>query len=159
MWDRLLLAIDQSDAGQAALSLAVGQGGQSRAGIVVFHVRERSPYLRVPPLETMAEARALADDAVSTLVSSGIDARAVVRSAGQHEVAELIAAAATTWACDAVILGSTRLTGLRRINGSGVRERLVRRTPLPVLVAPPALRCRTRLRTRHLQDRRAVDHR
>jgi len=148
MWDRLLLAIDQTDSGQAALALTLGTAAPGRVGVVVFHVRERSHYLRIPPLETMEEARAVADEAVAALTAAGIDARAVVRSAEQHHVARLIVEEAAAWSCDAVVLGTTRLRGLHRIGGSGVRERLVRRSSLPVLLAPPALRCSTRLRTR-----------
>ena len=87
MWDRLLLAIDESASGQAALSLAAGLAGTSRAGVVVLHVRERSPYQRVPPLETMCEAWELVDDAAEELAFDGLDACPVVRSAGQHQVA------------------------------------------------------------------------
>jgi nucleotide-binding universal stress UspA family protein len=159
MWDRLLLAMDQSDTGQAALSMAVGLAAASGAGVVVLHVRERSPYLQVPPLETMVEARALVGDAVAELGLDGIRAHPVVRSAGQHQVAGLIVREAATWACGAIVLGSTRLRGLRRINGTGVRERVIRSSPLPVLLAPPALQCRARMPARHAPDHRSVDHR
>ena len=159
MWDRLLLAIDQSTSGQAALSLASGLAGSSRTGVVVLHVRERSPYVQVQPLETMSEAWALVDDAVEELLLDGIDARPVVHSAGQHQVAGVIVGEAGRWSCSAIVLGSTRLRGVRRINGGGVRERVIRRSPLPVLLAPPALHCRTRMPARNERDHRSVEHR
>ena len=158
MWDRLLLAIDQSASGQAALSLATGLAASSRAGIVVLHIRERSPYVKVPPLETMHEAWELVDDAVEELHFDGIDACPVVHSAGQHQVAGLIVREAGRWSCSAIVLGSTRLRGVRRINGGGVRERVIRGSPLPVLLAPPPLHCRTRMPARHERDHRSVDH-
>jgi nucleotide-binding universal stress UspA family protein len=157
MWDRMLLAIDRSDSGQAALSLAAGLAGGSRTGVVVLHVRVRPANLRIPPLETMREAWELVGDAVEELAFDGIDARPVVRSAGHQEVADLIVREAAAWSCGAVLLGSTRLRGLRRINGGGVRERVMRRCALPVLLSPPALRCRPRLPARSDRDQESVD--
>ena len=159
MWDRLLLAIDQSPSGGAALSFAAGLAGSACAGVVVLHVRERQPSLRVPPLETLAEARALVADAVEELGRDGIAARSVIRSGEPHEVASTIASEAAVWSCDAIVIGSTRHRGLRRINGSGVRERLIRRTVLPVLLAPPALQCRNRLPVRRPPDHESVRNR
>jgi len=158
MWDRLLLAVDQSEAGQAALSLAVGLTEPGRSSVVVLHVRERPSSLRVPPLESMDEASALADEAVATLNRHGTTAWAVVRSAGQHRVADVIASEARAWSCDAIVLGSTRLRGLHRLNGSGIRERLVRRSALPVLLAPAALHLRTRLPTGPARGHHFLDH-
>lgn len=159
MWDRLLLAMDQFDSGQTALALAGGLATRSGASIVVLHVRERSPYMQVPPLETLAEARSLVDNAVTTLVRTGIDSHCVLGSAGQHLVARAIVEEAAAWDCDAIILGSTRLRGFRRIGGAGVRERVVRNSPLPVLVAPASLQCQRRLPKRHAIHHQSVDHR
>jgi nucleotide-binding universal stress UspA family protein len=159
MWDRLLLAIDQSASARAALSLAAGLATSSRSGVVVLHVRERSPYLRVPPLETMHDAWQLVEDAVEELGSDGIDACPVVYSAVEHQVAGVIVREAATWSAGAIVLGTTRQRGLRRINGGGVRERVVRSSPLPVLLAPPPLQCRARMPARHDRDHQSVDHR
>ena len=158
MWDRLLLAIDQSASGQAALSLATGLAAGSGAGVVVLHVRERSPQAKVQPLETMSEAWELVDDAAEELGFEGIEACSVVRSAGQHEVAGLIVREAAIWSCSAIVLGSTRMRGIRRINGGGVRERVIRRSPLPILLAPPALECRARMPARQASHHQSVDH-
>jgi nucleotide-binding universal stress UspA family protein len=40
------------------------------------------------------------------------------------------------WHCDAIVLGSRRLRGIERLSGRGVRERVVRLSPLPVITAP-----------------------
>ena len=156
MWDRLLLAMDQSESDQSALALAIGLAAPSRTSVVVLHVRERSPYLRIPPLESMDQARDLVDGAVGALLADGIDACGIVLSAGQHHVARLIATEAAAWSCDAIVLGTTRHRGLGRLNGTGIRERIVRRSPLPVLLAPPALRLRPRLPIRDVYDHESV---
>ena len=156
MWDRLLLAMDQFDSGQAALAMAAGLSSRSGAGVVVLHVRERSPCLRVPPLETMAEARAVVDDAVAELTGKGIRSWGVLSSSGQHLVARQIVAEAAESGCDAIILGSTRRKGIRRINAAGVRERVVRDSPLPVLVAPASLQISDRLPRSSVEVDRAI---
>lgn len=146
MWDRLLLAMDEFDSGQAALAMAAGLAARSGAGVVVLHVRERSPCLRVPPLETTEEAQAVVDDAVAALTAEGVPSCGVLSSSGQHLVARQIVTESVVWSCDAIILGSTRRKGISRINAAGVRERVLRESPLPVLVAPASLQVRDRLR-------------
>lgn len=146
MWERLLLALDQFDSGQNALALTSGLAARSGAGVVVLHVRERMQRMQVPPLETPVEAHELVDDAVRRLAGDGVDAYGLLTSAPQHRIAEQIVEQATAWDCDAVVLGSNRLRGIRRVGGSGVRERVVRASGLPVVVAPASLRLRSRLR-------------
>ncbi len=46
--------------------------------------------------------------------------------------------------CTGIVLGSLRLRGVRRLAGRGVRERVLRTSHLPVVVAPPALKCTRR---------------
>jgi hypothetical protein len=43
------------------------------------------------------------------------------------------------WLCDAIVLGTRRLRGLDRLSGRGVRERVLRLSPLPVIAAPTPL--------------------
>jgi nucleotide-binding universal stress UspA family protein len=158
MWDRLLLAMDRSESDQSALALAVGLAAPSRASVIVLHVRERSRCLRIPPLESMDQARHLVDDAVGTLLAGGTDALGVVLSADRQDVARSIVSEAAARSCAAIVLGSTRQRGLRRLNGSGIRERVIRQSSLPVLLAPPALHCRTRLPDATAPDPEPIGH-
>jgi nucleotide-binding universal stress UspA family protein len=136
--------------------MAIGMATRAGSTVVVLHVRERSPYLQVPPLETLAEARSLVDDAVTTLARAGVESCGVVRSAGQHLVARRVVEEAGAWGCDTIIVGSSRLKGLRRVGSGGVRERIVRGSALPVVVAPSAIKCRGRLSRRHVDGPLAV---
>ncbi len=139
MWKRLLLAIDQAVSGQAALDFTTGLAAGCGADVRVFHVREVSRSLRVPPLETVADAEELVDEALLHLQRRGVVAEGRhVTEPGWH-VAAQIAGEASRWGCDAIVLGSLRLRGLERISGGGVRERVVRLSPLPVVVAPTVL--------------------
>ena len=145
MWDRLLLAIDQFESGQAALDFTTGLATGSGADVEVFHVREMSKLARVPPLETVADAQLLVDEAVFHLRLASVGAEGRACSSREDTVASRIVEEASRWQCDAIVLGSRRLRGFNRINGWGVRERILRLSPLPVIVTPTPLlngRCR-----------------
>jgi nucleotide-binding universal stress UspA family protein len=136
MWDRLLCAIDQFESGQAAVGFATGLAEAYGTEVRVFHVRELSKWARVVPLESPAEADLLVDEAVFSLRFAGVGAQGRALSALEDHVAERIVEESLFWGCDAVVIGSRRLRGLGRLSGRGVRERLLRASALPVLVAP-----------------------
>ena len=71
-------------------------------------------------------------------------ATGIVCAAREDWVARMLVDLSVEQACEAVVLGSRRATGLRRLGGGRVRERVVRTSHLPVVVAPPGLRCSTR---------------
>lgn len=134
--NRLLLAIDRFDSGQVALVFAAQLATASGAEVTVLHVRERAVHPRVPALETPTDAQALVDEAVFLLGQAGIAAAGRVRSLRTDHVARSIAYESKDSGCDAIVLGSRRLRGIERASGRGVRERVIRLTELPVLVAP-----------------------
>ena len=144
MWDRLLLAIDKFDSGQAALDFTTGFAAASGADVRVFHARELSKCTRVPPLETAADARFIVDEAVFRLRLASIGAEGRACSAREEQVASRIVDEASQWRCDAIVLGSRRLRGISRLSGWGVRERILRLSPLPVIVTPQPLLIRKR---------------
>ncbi len=143
----LLLAIDQFDSGQAAIDFTIGFAGRSRSDVRIFHVRELSRFLRVPPMETAVQAEVLVDEAVQRLETAGVKAEGRVRSGRENDIGNLIVEEASVARCDAIVLGSLRLRGAQRIAGHGVRECVVQRSSLPVIITPTALSCR-RLTTR-----------
>jgi nucleotide-binding universal stress UspA family protein len=138
MWDRLLCAIDQFESGQKALGFAAGVASSNQASVRVFHVRELSKMARVLPLETPFEAEELVRDGVMNLGIMGVASEGRSCSALEDHVAKQIIQEARRWDCRAVVLGSRRLRGIGRLSGRGVRERILRASSLPVLVAPAA---------------------
>ncbi|MGO8825096.1 MAG: universal stress protein [Acidimicrobiales bacterium] len=138
MWDRLLCAIDQFESGQTALDLAAGVASASGASVRVLHLREVPKMARVLPLESPAEAEELVRDAVLSLQGRGIAVEGRSRSVLQDQVAQRIVEEARLWECQVVVLGSRRLHGFSRLSGRGVRERILRISTLPLLVAPAA---------------------
>ena len=108
----------------------------SKADVRVLHLRELPKWARVPPLETAAEAEQLVAEAVLSLRRVGVGAEGRARPGREDEVAVRIVEESMFWECDAIVLGSRRLRGFERLSGRGVRERVLRLSALPVLVAP-----------------------
>jgi nucleotide-binding universal stress UspA family protein len=138
VWDRLLCAIDQFESGQATLDFVAGVASADDASVCVLHIREVPKMARVLPLESPAEAEELVCDAVLSLRMRGIAAEGRSCSALQDHIARQIVKEALLRECRAIVLGSRRLHGISRLSARGVRERILRLSPLPVLVGPAA---------------------
>jgi nucleotide-binding universal stress UspA family protein len=136
VWDRLLFAIDHFESGQTALDFVAGVAAANDASVRVLNLREVPRMARVPPLETPTEAEHLVRDAVHSLQMRGVAAEGRYVSVLQEHVARRIVDEASLWECQAIVLGSRRLHGIGRLSGRGVRERILRLSSLPVLVAP-----------------------
>jgi nucleotide-binding universal stress UspA family protein len=139
MFQRLLLAIDDSPSGQTAVSFASGLAAQSGAAVRVLHVNRYQAGGRGLTVETGEEAAQITADAVMDLLLAGVDASGLACVTTCFGVADRIAAEALGWRADAIVVGSRRCRGLRRFTGRGVREALTRLSALPVLVAPGPL--------------------
>jgi nucleotide-binding universal stress UspA family protein len=139
MWDRLLFAIDQYESGQTALEFTAGLAAATGTEVRVIHVRELSGLARVPPLESPAEANSLVDQAVFALRLAGVGAEGRACSLPEDQVARRIVEESLYWVCDAIVLGTRRLRGVSRLSGRGVRDRILRLSPLPVIAAPTPL--------------------
>lgn len=139
MLKRILLALDSSDSGQVALSFTMALAG-SGTEVRILYVNEFLAGGRGMTAQTPAEARFLLDDAVLQLRCCGVMATGVVATATGYSVPDCITAEAGRWSADAIVVGSSRRRGLRRIACHGIRERVIRNSCLPVLTAPAPLR-------------------
>jgi nucleotide-binding universal stress UspA family protein len=140
MFDRLLLAIDDSPAGDVAALFAAALARRSRASVHVLHVNERLVGGNGLTLRSRAESTALVSDAVQQLVDAGVRTSGSVRVSSYRKVPERIVSAALERSADAIVLGSTRNRRLGRLFSARVRERTTRLTALPVLTAPAPLK-------------------
>ncbi len=138
VWDRLLCAIDQFESGQSALDFAAGIAATNDASVRLFHIRELSRMARVMPLETPADAEGLVRDAVLLLGTFGVAAEGRFVSALEDHVARRIVEEAMPLGLSGDRPRSRRVRGVARLSGRGVRERTLRLSTLPVLVAPAA---------------------
>lgn len=136
MWSSLLFALDQYESGQRALEFVSELAVANECAVRVLHVREFSHLGRVPPLETQADAEELVADAVFRLRMHGAGAGGRARPSLRDRVAERIVEEALCHECDAIVLGSRRLHGYARLSAQGVRERVLRLSDLPLIIAP-----------------------
>jgi nucleotide-binding universal stress UspA family protein len=140
VFDRLLLALDDSPAGEVATLFAVALARRTGASVHVLHVNERLVGGNGVTLRSGTESTALVSEAVQQLADAGVRAAGSVRVSSYRSVPERIVSAAFERSADAIVLGSTRNRWLGRLFSARVRERTTRLTALPVLTAPAPLR-------------------
>jgi nucleotide-binding universal stress UspA family protein len=152
MWRRLLLAIDQFESGQTALEFTTHLAASTGADVRVLHLRELAVYARVPPLETPADGQYLVDESVFSLRIAGVGAEGKACSTRSDRIARRIVEEASAWQCNAIVVGSRRLRGIDRLSGRGVRESILRLSPLPVITAPSPVTTGVHSRVGHRLD-------
>ncbi len=140
MFDRILLALDDSPAGEVATLFAGALAQRTGASVHVLHVNERIIGGKGVTLRLRQEATDLVLASVEQLADTGVRAGGSVRVASYRGVPARIVAAAHERSADAIVLGSNRNRRLGRLFASEVRERTTRLTSLPVLTAPPPLK-------------------
>jgi nucleotide-binding universal stress UspA family protein len=139
MFKRILLAIDDSPSGSAAVSFAIAMAKDSGA-VHVVHINELLVGGRGHTVETRLEATAVLDTAVAELLDAGVAATGVVFTANCFNVAPSIARAAAELPADVIVVGSRRRARFAVLRGKSMRERITAVTTLPVMTAPPPLR-------------------
>lgn len=140
MYRRILVPTDGSAGARAAFDHAVALAGLADAAVHVVHavdptlvpaevgVEEVVDALSEAGRDLVAELAAEAADrghVVETAVVRGSPAEAVCRYADEHDV-------------DLVVMGTHGRTGLSRWLLGSVTERVVRRSPVPVLTVNPS---------------------
>ncbi|HUC03818.1 MAG TPA: universal stress protein [Acidimicrobiales bacterium] len=139
MFDRLLLAIDDSLGSEMATAFASAFAQRSGASVHVLHVNEYLVAGRGVTLHSNEEVRALLRSALTQLESADVVASGSSCVASYRAVASCIVEEARVRRADAIVLGSHRHRGFDRLFSSRVRERTTRLTSLPVLTAPAPL--------------------
>ena len=140
MFDRLLLALDDSPAGEVATLFCAALASRTGATVHVLHVNERLVGGNGVTLRSRQESTELVETAVRHIAEAGVCADGSVCVSSYRDVPRRIAATALERSAGAVVLGSTRNHRLGRLFSARVRERTTRLTALPVLTAPSPLR-------------------
>jgi nucleotide-binding universal stress UspA family protein len=139
MFTRILLAIDESDSSEAAVSFALAMAKQSSASVRVVHVNEFLVGGRGHTVRTQAEAIEHLEGAVRTLRSAGIPTEGALYLTNAFSIDRRIVNAAHDWSANVIVLGSRRQRRFSRFAGKGIRDRVISMTSLPVLAAPAPL--------------------
>ena len=166
MFERILLAIDETAAGDVAVSFATAMalgGGSSGRGfdspafdspalhgratgssatgrVHVVHANLLLVGGRGVTIETRDQAARIVTGAVGQLQAAGVEATGEYFTATMFDIASRVVRASEHFAADCLVLGSQRRRRVARLTGRGVRERLVRATALPVVTAPAPLK-------------------
>jgi len=140
VFQRLLVAIDDSAANPVTVSFAIAIARREAAAVQVLYVNQFVVGGRGHTLSSEAEADQLVSGAVAELTASGVEATGALRRATCFGVATRIAESAAEWSADAIVVGSKRRRKLRRLGGQGIREQVTKLSDLPVLTAPAPLR-------------------
>jgi len=146
MFERILLAIDETPAGEVAVSFATAMARDGRASVHVVHANLWLVGGRGVTVETRDQAARVVGGAVAQLQAAGVEVSSELFTATMFDLATRIVDVAEREGCDTLVIGSHRRRRLSRITGRGVRERLIRASALPVVTAPPPLKVGRRRR-------------
>lgn len=135
MYDKLLVAIDDSEPASRALEQAGDLATLSKGSVQVVHVREHMVVRGADWYVTEQEdAQALVDRAAAHLRDRGVAASGVVLHGAQGHMAGVICDQAETSGADLIVLGSHGRTDLGGILLGSVAHRVIHLARKPVLV-------------------------
>ena len=136
MHARLFVAIDQCEVRHSVVEFVARFAAGTPYAVQVFHGIEFVGRGCAAPLETRHEAELVVEEAVFNLRMSGVGADGAVRKCFKNDLGHMIVTEAGRWGADMIVVGGRRSRGPGRLFGHGIRERVLRRSPLPVMVAP-----------------------
>lgn len=133
---RILLATDGSEPAKAAEAVVASFGRPARSAVRVVHVwnMEVHPDHGHWDLETHSEAETLITDSIKRLRASGLDADGELCHADTDHVASAIAASATRFGADLVVVGARGLSDWQSLIKHSVSHQLLTTVDCPLLV-------------------------
>ena len=137
MYDKILVAVDQSPVAEQVLAAARELAQLSGGEVRVLHLRERELMGGrggVVDYETGEEARATADRAVRTLAQEGIKATGEARNTPFGHAAREIVAEAREFGAGVIVMGSRGHGDLAGLVLGSTAHKVIHLTDRPVLV-------------------------
>jgi nucleotide-binding universal stress UspA family protein len=145
MYQRILVATDDSKLSRKAVRAAIGLAASTGASLVALHVVPRYPVsyfegaLTLPADEVgrierqwADKGRAVVDAVAEQAEAAGVKARAVITHS--DNVAESIVSAARRHKCDLVVMASHGRKGLQRVLLGSETQHVLTHSSIPVLV-------------------------
>lgn len=146
MYKRILVPLDGSDTSERGLREAIRIAHRQRTHLVLLHVIDDFPKLReIASNESMEQMQTHRRSAAEELLSHG--RRLADASQVQTETSICIAAdtlsdtivdIAAKTVCELIVLGTHGRSGIHRALLGSVAEGVSRRSPVPVMLVPPA---------------------
>jgi nucleotide-binding universal stress UspA family protein len=138
MYDKLLVAVDQSPYSDRAVVVACDLARLSGGTVLVLHVK---PVVQGNPggtidLETKSAVKKLLARVTAVFKTAGVMVTPETRSAQIIEVADEIVAAASEFGADVIVLGARGDTGVTSLVPGSVTHKVLRLARQQVLVVP-----------------------
>jgi nucleotide-binding universal stress UspA family protein len=136
MFEKILVAVDESDHSTKALAAAGDLAEMSKGEVRVVHVRE-VPFGMGGPLtevEPSQRAQNYVDEAAKSLTSRGITGSGEVRNSHNGRIAAEIIDASQSFGASVIVIGSTGVTSLAGLVIGSVTHKILHLSTLPVLV-------------------------
>ncbi|MFZ0171563.1 MAG: universal stress protein [Acidimicrobiales bacterium] len=136
MFEKILVALDESDHSKKALATAGDLAEMSKGEVRVLHVREvplgmGGPLTEVEPTQ---RAQTYLDEAVKSLTDRGITASGDVRNSHNGRIAAEIIDEAQNFGASVIVLGSRGVTALEGLVIGSVTHKVLHLSTLPVVV-------------------------
>jgi nucleotide-binding universal stress UspA family protein len=137
MYERLLVAVDNSEMADEVLAAAQELAQLAQAEVWVLHVRERESLGRagLVDIETADEAQELVDGAVQELTRAGVKASGEIRHALYGYAAREIVQSAAEHDAGTIVMGSKGRGDLAGLVLGSTAHKVLHLTDRPVLIA------------------------
>ncbi|HTX84821.1 MAG TPA: universal stress protein [Streptosporangiaceae bacterium] len=135
MYEKILVAIDESEAADRVLTAARELAALAHGEIWILHLREREPSkFMTAANETTEDAQATVDSAVQKLTAAGITTAGTVRDAIFGYAAREIVAEAKDRDAGVIVMGSRGRGDLAGLLIGSTAHKVLHLTDRPVLV-------------------------
>jgi nucleotide-binding universal stress UspA family protein len=137
VFERILLAVDESPYARQAIPAAIDIAKKSSGEVIVFHVREHASYSGVEgswELESKEKAHELVEAVKREIEAAGVTAKVEVRRRLAGRVPQAILDAADEHEADLVVMGSRGVSDLRGLLLGSTTHKVLQLTDRAVLV-------------------------
>lgn len=139
MFERILLAIDDSDESKKAIKTAVGLARATHGEVLVIHVHAKDMGFQVTDdIETRIEAELLIEAACDIVKKADVPVTGDLRAARADHVAKEVLDAAESFGADCIVVGSRGSGPLTQMLVGSVANQVVHLAHCPVVVAREA---------------------
>lgn len=150
MYQRIMVAIDDSFAKSRVLATAIGMANRFGARLAICHALDETIFAQrtaaimlstsVADVERNLgdDAQVFLDEAAAVARAAGLEVETRLLESEQKQVAELLADAAQDWDADLLVVGSHGRRGIERFFVGSVAERLVQKASTSLLLVRSA---------------------
>ncbi len=135
MYEKILVAVDESDIADRVLAAASDLAALSHAEVFVLHLHEREPSkFGVTFIETASDAHSVADQAVQKLIAAGVKASGAAKDSLFGFAAREILAEADRHDVGVIVMGSRGRGDLAGLLLGSTAHKVIHLASRPVLV-------------------------